>query len=60
MRMEHKNQGHEEMNHEKTPEENEISMWRKRLIWSWAISIPVILLMYSELIFNIMLFEKRL
>lgn len=59
MRMEHKNQGHEEMNHEKTPEENEISMWRKRLIWSWAISIPVILLMYSELIFNIMLFEKK-
>ena len=41
-------------------EDNEIKTWRKKLIIAWAITIPLIILMYLPMIFGIMLFDKNL
>ena len=34
-------------------EDLEVRTWKKKLIWSWLITIPIIFLMYSEIIFGI-------
>ncbi len=47
-------------NHSKSPEEMEVESWKKKLVWGWIISIPIILLMYLPLLFGIMLFSERL
>lgn len=33
-------------------EEIEVRSWKRRLIWAWVFTIPIIFLMYSELIFG--------
>jgi hypothetical protein len=41
-------------------EDNEIKTWRKKLIIAWAITIPLIILMYIPKIFGIMLFDEKI
>ena len=41
-------------------EKSEINMWRKKLIWSWAITIPAAFLMFSREIFGIHIFGNIL
>ena len=50
--MDHKN--------EESLEEKEINNWKRKLFWSWIISIPLILLMYLPMIFGVMLFEEKI
>ena len=38
----------EEHHHEKEIEDTEIIGWRKKLIWSWILTIPIALIMLSE------------
>ena len=40
-------------------EDNEVKLWRKKLIIAWAVTIPIILLMYIPTLFGIMLFEEN-
>ncbi|MCR4327723.1 MAG: copper-translocating P-type ATPase [Nanoarchaeota archaeon] len=47
-------------NHGETPEEKEIEMWKKKLIWGWILTIPIILIMYIlPLIFGMMVFSSE-
>ena len=45
-------------NHEQTPEEQEISMWKKKLVWAWVITIPLIIVMYILPLFDVMIEEE--
>ena len=38
-------EGHE---HNKKVEDSEITLWKKKLIWVWLITIPITLIMFSE------------
>ncbi|NCO17860.1 copper-translocating P-type ATPase [Candidatus Pacearchaeota archaeon] len=43
-----------------SPEEKEISMWKKRLTWGWILTIPIIILMYVlPFVFDVMIFSKE-
>src|SRR3989338_2449220 len=58
-KMKHKNHsGSHEHNHEQTPEEQEINMWMKKLIWAWVITIPLIFVMYILPLFKFMIEEE--
>jgi len=48
------------MKENKSIEEKEIESWKRKLFWSWVISIPIILLMYIPMIFGVMLFEEKI
>jgi len=41
------------MEEEKSFENVEVKIWKKKLILSWIITIPIVFLMYSEIIFGI-------
>ena len=41
------------MEEEKSFEDVEVKIWKKKLILSWIITIPIVFLMYSEIIFGI-------
>jgi Cu+-exporting ATPase len=45
---------------ENSIEDNEIRTWKRKLIIAWAITIPIILLMYIPALFGIMLFEENI
>ena len=45
--------------HSKTIEDDEILMWKKRTLWSWGITIPIMLIMFSGKIFGAELFSKE-
>src|SRR3989338_9790146 len=45
-------------NHEQTPEEQEINMWKKKLVWAWVITIPLIIVMYILPLFDVMIEEE--
>ena len=47
---EDKNQEHEHLGN---AEEKEIMRWKKKMIYSWLITIPIILVMFSERLFGI-------
>ena len=49
--MEHKH------HHEKPVEDAEITSWKKKLIWSWLLTIPITIIMLSERLFNFPLIE---
>lgn len=38
---------------EETIEEKEIKSWKRKMIWAWMFSIPIILVMYSHMLFGI-------
>lgn len=48
-----------EHNHEKV-EDSEIVSWRKKLFWSWLLTIPITIIMLSERVFGFMLIEMPL
>src|SRR3989344_4321705 len=52
-----------EMNHEhnhETPEEKEMTLWKKRLVWGWIATAPIILFMYIlPLVFGMMVFSEE-
>ena len=54
---EHKNHEHEEHDHSKSIEDVEIKSWKKKMIWAWIITIPIVFLMFSERLFGLKLFE---
>lgn len=43
--------------HMESEEDTEITSWKKKLIWSWILTVPIILLMLSERIFGFSLIE---
>ncbi|MEX2017469.1 MAG: copper-translocating P-type ATPase, partial [Candidatus Pacearchaeota archaeon] len=57
MNHKHKNMHHEEHNHEAPVEDTEIQDWKKKLVWSWILTIPIALLMLSERIFGFEIIE---
>src|SRR3989338_11176988 len=44
-------------NHESI-EDSEIKSWKKKLIWSWILTIPISLLMLSERLFGFMILPE--
>ncbi|PIO08553.1 heavy metal translocating P-type ATPase, partial [Candidatus Pacearchaeota archaeon CG10_big_fil_rev_8_21_14_0_10_34_12] len=51
---------HEGHDHSSPMEESEIKSWRKKMAWAWVITIPIALLMFSERLFGLMLFEEKI
>ena len=49
---EHENHEDMEHNHDKPAEDSEITGWKRKLIWSWALTIPIAVLMLSERLFG--------
>jgi P-type Cu+ transporter len=47
-------EGHE---HSKPINDSEIVSWKKKMIWAWAITIPITFIMFSERLFGLKLFE---
>lgn len=46
-----------EHHHEEPVEDAEITSWKRKLIWSWILTIPIVILMLSERIFDFPLLE---
>ena len=53
----HKMQNMKEHNHESPVEDAEIISWKRKLIWSWLLTIPIAILMLSERLFNFKIIE---
>ena len=68
MEMNHPHEEHDEIHHHnleinenmESNEENEISQWRKKLIWVWIIAVPILILMLSERIFGMSPVEGKI
>lgn len=61
---EHKNHGKEEGGKHQahdhgTADDKEISSWKKKMVWSWLITIPIIFFMFSESLFGLELFPNK-
>jgi P-type Cu+ transporter len=50
---------HKEGTMEETIEEKEIKSWKRKLIWGWALTIPIALIMYSEILFGVAIIPMR-
>src|SRR3989338_5598865 len=48
----------EHEHHHEQVEDSEIASWRRKLIWSWALTIPIAILMLLERVFNYSLVES--
>lgn len=48
---------HEDHNHDEPVEDSEIKSWKKKLVWSWVLTIPIALLMLSERLFGMSFIE---
>jgi Cu+-exporting ATPase len=46
-----------EQNHEEPLEDKEITSWKNKLIWSWLLTLPIVIIMLSERLFNFILIE---
>jgi Cu+-exporting ATPase len=57
-----KKMGHDmgEHDHSKAPEDDEIAAWRKKVWIAWLITVPLILIMFSEVLFGIHLFDENM
>lgn len=64
----HEGMGHKGMKHKEhsdhhdhhgSVEEKEISSWKKKMVWAWAITIPIAFIMFSERLFGLHLFEAN-
>jgi P-type Cu+ transporter len=38
--------------HHESLDEKEIKIWKKKLVWAWALTIPIMVIMYSGIIFG--------
>lgn len=48
-------------NHNETPEEKEIAMWKRKLVGGWILTIPIVFVMYIlPLIFGMMVFSESI
>ncbi|MBS3083823.1 cation-translocating P-type ATPase [Candidatus Pacearchaeota archaeon] len=46
-----------EHDHDKPAEDNEIASWKRKLFWSWLLTIPIAVLMLSERLFGFAIVE---
>ncbi|MEK6894329.1 MAG: copper-translocating P-type ATPase [Nanoarchaeota archaeon] len=46
-----------EHHHEEPIEDSEITGWKHKLIWSWVLTIPIVIIMLSERLFGVSLIE---
>jgi len=46
-----------EHNHDKPAEDSEIKSWKRKLFWSWLLTIPIAVLMLSERLFGFAIVE---
>ncbi|MGV8130954.1 MAG: copper-translocating P-type ATPase [Candidatus Pacearchaeota archaeon] len=54
----HKGMNHEEEEHGHSgADDSEIKSWKRKLVWSWLLTIPIALLMLSERIFGMAIIE---
>ncbi len=53
----HSRDEHEEHDHSTPAEDAEIQSWRRKLIWSWILTIPIAIIMLSERLFGFELIE---
>ena len=44
--------------HKHNEEKNEIDSWKKKMIYTWLLTIPIAFLMYSERLFGLKLFQE--
>jgi Cu+-exporting ATPase len=58
--MHSKEQGMSGHHHETPVEDREITDWKKRMLFSWLIAIPLVFLTITERIFGLMLFEAKI
>ncbi len=57
---EHKKMLHDEHEHHGVPiEEKEMALWKKKLILSWIFVIPIAILMLSDRLFGLQIFEEN-
>ena len=47
-------------NHDAATDTSEIYRWKRRLIWSWIFTIPIIIIMYSGRIFGVEILSEGL
>ncbi|MFH1325377.1 MAG: heavy metal translocating P-type ATPase [archaeon] len=52
--------GHNEHHHSEAPEETEIKSWKRKMFFAWLITIPITLLMFSERLFGLRLFDENI
>lgn len=45
---------------EESIEEKEIKSWKRRLIWAWILTVPIVFLMYSHMVFGVSFFSMNL
>ena len=50
---------HEEHDHSGAIEEKEIKSWKRKMFWSWLITIPITFIMFSERLFGLKFFEPN-
>ncbi len=50
---------HEGMNHA-SADDSEIKSWKKKMIFSWLLTIPIIVLMFSERLFSLNIFSEEI
>ena len=48
------------MNHSESPELKETRTWKKRLLYSWIITIPVMVLMYLPMLFDLKILDPKI
>ncbi len=46
-------------NHEESPEDNEMRMWKRKLLGSWILSIPIAIIMLSERLFGFSIIPEK-
>src|SRR3989344_4218047 len=46
-----------EHNHDEPAEDSEIKSWKRKLFWSWLLTIPIVVLMLSERLFGFAIVE---
>ncbi len=57
---EHKKMKHDEHHHEMPIEEKEMNSWKRKLILSWIFVIPIAVLMLSDRLFNVLIFDENI
>ena len=46
-------------NMEESIEEKEIKSWKRKLFWAWGLTLPIMLIMYSGMIFKIFIVPMK-
>src|SRR3989338_9185387 len=54
----HQHSEHEHKHSEKV-EDSEIKGWKRKLVWSWILTVPIAILMMSERLFGFMILPEK-